>query len=263
MIHFITICATKKLSVPAPAIDLYKGGYWDIVKEISSKVDYTWILSAQNGLISSNKVIKPYNLSFKPDSQDYIGHIGLNPTKYWDAITCYDKDNSVKKLIESYPNDRFILYASNSYMKAIKNDLLPVIDNKNLYIFSPDTKGKYFTPHILKTSLKLRYVLGGNKITTTAITIKHFLENIDSIGWDKSNINNYFTNMVKDCPEYNRLPNKPKISDDVLIEIIKEIGINTPKTRILKIISSKGFAIGPNRLSRTLFTLKLENNTSN
>lgn len=256
MIHFITICATKKQDVPAPAIDLYKGGYWGIVKEISSKVDYTWILSAQNGLISSDKVIEPYNLSFKPDSQDYIGHIGLNPTEYWDAITCYDKGNSIKKLIESYPNDKFILYASNSYMKAIKNDLLPVISNENLYIFSPDTKGKDFTPYILQTSLKLRYILGGNKITTTAIVIKHFLENIDSIGWNKNNINNYFIDMVKNCPEYDRSPNKTKISDKILVEIIKEMGINTPKTRILKTISSKGFAIGPNRLARVLYTLK-------
>ena len=62
--------------------------------------------------------------------------------------------------------------------------------------------------------------------------------------------------MVKDCPEYDRSPNKAKILDEDLIEIIKEIGIDTPKTRILKTISSKGFAIGPNRLSRILFSLK-------
>jgi len=254
-IHFITICATNKHDIPLPAIDLYKGGYWEIVKKISTIVDYTWILSAQNGLIPSTKVIKPYNLSFKPDSQDYIGHLGLNPSKYWDSITCYDNNNSIRKLITEHPDDKFILYASASYMKAIKNDLLPVIDNKNLYIFSPDTKGKAFTPYILKTSLKLKNILGGNKITITSLTIKHFLENISTIGWDKDNISKYFSNLVKDCPKYERGPNKTKISDEKLISIIKEIGINTPKTRILNTISSKGYACGPNRLSRILFKL--------
>lgn len=256
-IHFITICATKKHSSPLPAIDLYKGGYWEVVKKISKLVNHTWILSAQNGLISSNTIIKPYNLSFKPDSQDYIGHLGLDPSKYWDSITCYDNNNSIKELISNNPKDKFILYASFSYMKAIKNDLMPVISSKNLYIFSPDTKGKDFTPYILKTSLKLKNILGGNKITITSLTIKHFLENISTIGWDKSNINKYFYDLTKDCPEYIRSPNKTKIDDNKLILIIKEIGIDLPKTRILNLISKKGFACGPNRLSRILFKLKI------
>jgi len=255
-IHFITICATNKHDTPLPAIEIYKGGYWNVVKEISNMVDYTWILSAQNGLIPSTKVIEPYSLSFKPDSQDYIGHLGLNPSKYWDSIICYDNSNSIKKLITSHPNDKFILYASASYMKAIKNDLLPVIDKENLYIFSPDTKGKVFTPHILKTSLKLKNILGGNKITITSLTIKHFLENISTIGWVKENINKYFSNLVKDCPEYERGPNKTKIDEETMISLIKEIGVDVPKTRILNIISSKGYACGPNRLSRILFELK-------
>ena len=256
MIHFITICATNKHTTPLPAIDLYKGGYWNVVKNISQIVDYTWILSAKYGLIPSNKVIEPYNLSFKPDSEDYVGHWGLNPTQYWDSITHRDENSSVKNLIENNPNDKFILYASFSYMKAIKNDLLPIINHPNLYIFSPDTSGKELKPHILKTSLKLKDILGGNKITITSLTIKHFLENIKNIGWDKKNIDNYFIDLVKDCPEYVYRPVKTKINDKKLISLINKVGITTPKTRMLKEISKRGFACGPNRLFRILFNLK-------
>lgn len=252
MIHFITICATSKHQKPLPAIDLYKGGYWNIVKEISKKVDKTWIISTKYGLIPSTQVIEPYKLSFKPDSQDYIGHQGLNPTEYWDK----NNSNSIKELIQSNPEDKFILYASFSYIKAIQNDLLPVIDSNNLYIFSPDTKGKQFEPYILNTSLKARNVLGGNKITITSITINHFIDNLNKIGWDKKDINLYFKNLVKDCPEYIRTPNKSKLNDNELINLIQEIGINKSKTFILKSISNKGYACGPNRLSRILNQLR-------
>jgi len=255
MIHFITICATNKHNTPLPAIDLYKGGYWNIVKEISKKVDKTWIISTKYGLIPSTQVIKPYKLSFKPDSEDYVGHLGLNPTEYWEK----NNNNSIQELIKNNPQDKFILYASFSYIKAIKNDLLPVINNSNLYIFSPDTKGKQFEPYILKTSLKVKNILGGNKITITSVTINHFIDNINKIGWDKSSINKYFLDMVKDCPEYEYKPAKTKITDEFLIELIKEIGINTPKTTILKIISNKSYACGPNRLSRILTQLKKNN----
>lgn len=252
MIHFITICATSKHQKPLPAIDLYKGGYWNVVKEISKKVDKTWIISTKYGLIPSTQVIEPYKLSFKPDSQDYIGYQGLNPTEYWDK----NNSNSIKELIQSNPEDKFILYASFSYIKAIQNDLLPVIDSNNLYIFSPDTKGKQFEPYILNTSLKARNVLGGNKITITSITINHFIDNLNKIGWDKKDINLYFKNLVKDCPEYIRTPNKSKLNDNELINLIQEIGINKSKTFILKNISNKGYACGPNRLSRILNQLR-------
>ena len=248
MIHFITICATNKHLQPLPAIDLYKGGYWNIVKEISNIVDKTWIISTKYGLIPSTQIIKPYKLSFKPDSEDYVGHLGLNPTEYWDK----NSNNSISSLIQNNPQDKFILYASFAYIKAIKNDLLPIVPSPNLYIFSPDTKGKDFEPHILKTSLRVRHILGGNKITISAVTIKHFLDNINTIGWNKNDINLYFQDLIKDTPQYEYKPAKTKIDDNKLISLIKEIGIKTPKTTILSNISSQGFACGPNRLSRIL-----------
>jgi hypothetical protein len=177
-----------------------------------------------------------------------VGHLGLNPVEYWDK----NNSNSIQELIKNNPQDKFILYASFSYIKAIKNDLLPVINNSNLYIFSPDTKGKQFEPYILKTSLKAKDILGGNKITITSVTINHFIDNINIIGWDKNTINQYFLDMVKNCPEYEYKPAKTKITDEFLIGLIKEIGSTTPKTSILKNISNKGFACGPNRLSRIL-----------
>jgi hypothetical protein len=255
MIHFITICATNKYPNPAKAIDIYKGGYWGVVKEIDTIVDKTWIISAKYGLISADKIIEPYKISFKPDSQDYVGHMGTTPTEYWD----FHFGAPIRDLISSNPNDKFILYVSNAYMRAIKNDIDGVLDNPNLYIFSPDTKGKRYEGKILETSLKVKEILGGNKISITAITIKHFLNNITRIGWDKSDINAYFNEMTRNIPEYSYIPHKEKINDNELVRVIGEIGLFEPKTKILKIIGGRGLACGPNRLNRILYKLRKTN----
>ena len=55
-------------------IDLYKGGYWGIVKDINSnsKVDNVWILSAGYGIVNANQEVKPYAIALKDNSFDII-----------------------------------------------------------------------------------------------------------------------------------------------------------------------------------------------
>ena len=67
-------------------------------------------------------------------------------------------------------------------------------------IVSPDTKIKEFIPHILNTNLRLRSFLGGNKMTVSSLTVKHLIENIDNIGYTKTEVNKYFTNIISQQP---------------------------------------------------------------
>jgi len=237
-----------------PAISLYKGGYWNVIKEIDNIVDNTYILSGGCGLIKSTDKIPSYSIGFKPDNADYVGHKGFKRNEWWNLI---NPNNKLSTLIKNNPNDKFILYVSFSYMKAIKDDILEVINSPNLYIFSPDTKGKDFKPYILNTSLKMRHILGGNTMNITALTIKYFLENVNSIGWNKDNINNHFTNLVKDLPDVfgDRFSYKrKKTTDDNIIKMIYEIdpNLNSSPKKIQEYIWSKGFSIGPNRLFKIL-----------
>ena len=151
-------------------------------------------------------------------------------------------------------------------MKAIQDDILEVINYPNLYIFSPDTKGKKYKPYILKTSLKMRHILGGNTMNITALTIKHFLNNINIIGWEKEDINEYFINLVKDLPDVfgNRVYNdRKKINDDEVIKFINELDstLSSPTKKYQEYISSKKCKIGPNRLHRILNKMKFDKKT--
>jgi len=236
------------------AMKSYKGGYWNVIKDISSIVDNVYILSAGYGLITSDTYITPYSIGFKPDNEDYVGHKGFKTNEWWNLI---NQNNKINKLIKDNPDDKFILYVSFSYMKAIKDDILEVIDSPNLYIFSPDTKGKEFKSYILNTNLKMRHILGGNTMNITALTIKYFLKNINLIGWDKNNINQHFNNITKNLPDVfgDRFSHgRKKTTDEDIIKMIFEISPNldcSPK-KIQESIWTKGFSIGPNRLFRIL-----------
>ena len=248
-------------SIHIPALDLYKGGYWNVIKDISSKVDNIYILSAGYGVIKSNTPISSYSVGFKPDNEDYVGHKGFNTNEWWNLIN----GDKLSKLINDNPDEKFILYVSFSYMKAIKDDILKAISSPNLYIFSPDTKGRDFEPYLLQTSLKMRHLLGGNTMNITALTIKYFLENINTIGWDKNDINQHFHSITKDLPDVfgNRVYDfRKKIDDKHIIKLILEIDpeLKMPPKKVQENIWNKGFKIGPNRMFRILDTLKKEAN---
>jgi len=47
-----------------PAIDLYKGGYWNNIKKINQVADELYIISTGYGLIKSTTPIKSYQATF-------------------------------------------------------------------------------------------------------------------------------------------------------------------------------------------------------
>ena len=58
-----------------PAIDLYKGGYWNNIKNIYPLVDELYIISTGYGLIKSTDYIKSYQATFSQTSQNCVSFI--------------------------------------------------------------------------------------------------------------------------------------------------------------------------------------------
>jgi|TARA_B110000902_G_C14120394_1_gene517969 hypothetical protein len=244
-------------------VDLYKGGYWGIVKDINSnsKVDNVWVLSAGYGIVNVNQSVKPYAIALKDNSDDSIklnteGQSKESYSKWWDGIIS-KRDLSITDVYNQHPNDIFIVYASFEYMKAIKNDFINIVDKPNVLIISPDTKIKEFVPHILNTNLRLRSFLGGNKMTVSSLTVKHLVENIDKIGYTKDEVNSYFEDIISKQPELPPMnPVRKKLNDDDFIKLLLEIGIDKSKTSIIKEVNKRGYASGVNRTTRILNKLK-------
>lgn len=185
MIRFITICASNKAKIPCKAINLYKGAYFNVVREIYKLVDFTYILSAKNGLVYSEDIFEPYDVSFSPIS----GTIPPNHKEYWDN----NYPNQISNFINQNPQDIFIIYLSDPYLKAVQNDIEKCIQNENVYLFCSKTSIKEFRPYCIKPKFGKEGV-GGNRISLCASSIKYWLNNINEIGWDKNNIRNFFEN---------------------------------------------------------------------
>lgn len=259
-------------STPSPTtsiLDLYKGGYWKVVKSLISnkKVDNIWVLSAGYGIVNYKEKVKPYSIALKDNSFDSIklntiNSNSFNPySQWWDEITKMNH-RTISQVYSENPGDLFILYSSFEYMKAIKNDFGKIISNPNVLVISPDTKIKEFDPYILKTNLRLQSLLGGNKMNISSLTLKHLIDNIDIIGTSRDDINQYFTHLISTLPPLPpRNPTRKKLNDEDFIKVLIKIGINKSKTQIIKEVNELGFASGVNRTTRILNTLR--NKTQN
>jgi len=238
------------------AIDLYKGALWKQVKSIyeSPLLDKLYIISAGYGILKPTDEIKPYSIGFRQDSFDAVQTRGYSSQEWWDGL----KSNiNLKEIIESNPNKKVILYGSNAYMRAISNEVKPLLGSPNLFIVSPDTNSKDFNPFLIKPPLKMRYILGGNTVTVTINCIKYLIENSKDITWDISSINQMFLDLCKDCPDpfFTDRKSKEKKPDDFFINFIPSLPEYTPTmkmAKIRKLINTSGYAMGTSRLYRIL-----------
>ena len=238
------------------SIDLYKGALWKQVKHIynSNLISKLYIISAGYGILSPEDEIKPYSIGFRQDSFDAVQTQGFTSKTWWDQLTPH---KPITQIIKQNPNKKIILYGSNAYMRAISNEVEPLLGLPNLFIVSPDTNTKNFNPYLIKPPLKMRYIVGGNTVTVTMNCIKYMLENQKDIVWDVKNINNMFLNMCKDYPEPFFTDRKAKIkkSDEFFLDFIPLLDGYSKEmkmAKIRKLINNAGYAMGTSRLYRIL-----------
>lgn len=241
-----------------PALDMYSGNYWNVVKKLNShpNVEKIWVISAGYGVININDKIHSYNIGFKDKSLNSLKLNLKNPppkplSDWWRIIT--SQTNTIKDIFN--PNETHILFSSFDYMKAIRYDINNIIGSKNLFIVSPDTKIKDLNPYILNTPSNLRYILGGNKMTSSIKVVEHLVEN-PKLLTNKFDIDIYFQKLLasSSIPQHNRKIRK-KIGDKEMIKLIQEIGIDSSHQTIFKYIRNKNIAAGEARIIRLIHKL--------
>jgi len=107
-------CASKKLSRPAKARDIYASSLFKLNLKFAESLrpDKVFILSAKHGLLELEKVIEPYNTT--------LNNLGLKELKAW-AETVLQQLAQAADL----KNDKFVILAGEKYRKH----LLPSMKN--------------------------------------------------------------------------------------------------------------------------------------
>ena len=232
-----------------PAIDLYKGAYWNNIKKINQIADELYIVSTGYGLIKSTTPIKSYQATFSKSSQNCVSFI-CNPKEWWDDISSNQNITSIYN-----EDDIFIIYTSFIYSKAIFNDLINIIDKPNVFFISPDTNIKQFNPYKLATNIRLIYhpaFKGGNATNISSKCGEWLIKNGEKFGWDRDKINNWFIKEAKDLPhpyENRQLNKNKKVGDKVILSYISKYPDKSLK-QVIGILNSEGIACGTNRINR-------------
>jgi len=237
------------------AIDLYKGSLWDITKTLykDNLISELYIISAGYGVISPNEKIRPYSLSFRQNSFDSTHSQGFTSKDWWDSL-CPNKP--LNDIILSNPDSNIVLYGSQPYIQAISNELKTLPPVSNLFIVAPDVTLKSLNRYLVKPPFKMRFLVGGNKITTTMKSIDYMVRNLNSLNWSTSYLNSHFNQLTLNYPDVKEYKETlPRKGDDFFLKFIPTLLSFTQEKNmksILKDIRSNGYAMGENRLCRLL-----------
>jgi hypothetical protein len=122
-----------------PAVDLYAGGAWSLVKELRNSFDNQWVLSAGYGFINADSIIKPYNVTFSDGHNESIPTLNCTTKKeanmkWWMAVNQnkHNKarfDGGITKLLSDNCNDNFLFIGSKNYIELIVNEINECIEN--------------------------------------------------------------------------------------------------------------------------------------
>lgn len=129
LIHSLNtwVGAFEQNSERIPACDLYFGQAFQHAKKLAEDNKFKLsIMSAGFGLVSGDVKLPSYNATFASN----VDRVPTPHTCWWSSVCHSDLPGiSIFDYITAHPNDRFVLCASNEYLRAIKEDLLSALES--------------------------------------------------------------------------------------------------------------------------------------
>lgn len=121
-------------SASVPALDLYAGEHWQIVKQhlpvkVGSRSVRLWICSAGYGLIPADAPVRSYAATFAPRHQDSVVATREEAQDWWAGLAGWQEPTagaprSLHALVRTSPEAHFVVVMSAPYLRACSQDLL-------------------------------------------------------------------------------------------------------------------------------------------
>lgn len=238
------------------ARDLYIGSYWSIVRQLPEKAHLAgfetdlWVISAGYGLISGDDSICSYSATFAQGDENSITNGSLDSAKraevlrhWWSLVSEYvlvgeSKPRKISQLLQTYPNDFFLVIASGDYLTAVEQDLTDGIN----YLASPDNfliiTSKSFTNENLKKNLvpadarlqcqqsclencEEHLIKRGVRGSIGASLAEKIIEKIAGEGFNSTKLKEFIENRIKESPKLFNF-SRERLTDSDVRDFINE-----------------------------------------
>ena len=226
------------------AIDLYSGGLWGVFLDswgvINGRVKDAklWVLSAGYGLISSEKKIVPYNITFqepKSDTPSILKKISYPSTSnakikilqgWWHLLS--ESKNSLEYLLSEFAEgDRALVVLSKDYLDAVFQDLFEGIKKSkfpnNIAVICNnvnDTVAKRLNSNWLFANNNfVNLPRTNNTFVNGKIAHQLLLEMFENQSgidwWSNDNFNAFLKSLGKTLPKPEKIHRRPSTDDEV------------------------------------------------
>lgn len=261
-----------------PAIDLYAGDHWTVVRGLDQVVRKSgarlqlWVCSAGYGLIPANAPVKAYSATFsahKPDS--VIARTALSRRQWWSELADWrgpskGQPRTLAALAARFPKAPLLFAGSDRYLDAVEDDLMAALDelrsSELLTIFSTGAKpSRGLADHLAPSSARLKPALGGGSMHSLNVRLlRHAIAALTPERLRSDEVARLFQRLLKGAPEMPVHDRKPMTDDDLRSFIRAEFKKNAraKHSPLLRLLRDSGRACEQKRFAEIFKQVKAE-----
>ncbi len=227
-----------------PAIDLYAGDHWAVVRSLPTLAGEfgfeakLWIISAGYGLIPAAVRVHPYSATFSSGHADSIARRFAQRKEedlslWWEAISKRPgpdpkQPHSLRKLISSQPNAKFMIVVSPPYLRAIEQDILSALEStvhpdRVLVITSRDGLRSKLNGNLIRSDARLQAALGGARVSLNARVASMIIMNSGSWGLNAKSLARKLESVVAKSPALPSYDRRRMNDDEVKTYVRKSL----------------------------------------
>jgi hypothetical protein len=221
---------------PIPALKLYAGDHWAIVKSLpvlAGDFGYRsklWVISAGYGLVPSEALLHPYSATFTSGHPDSVARSSGEVTGdalslWWETLSKFpgpdpEQPHSLKDLLITARNARFLIVASPPYLRAIEKDLLSAFGtiakpDRILVITSRDGLRTKLNGNVIRSDARLQASLGGARVSLNARVAAMIIMNSGIWGFDPPTLAKKLNRLVANSPTLPNYDRQPMNDEEV------------------------------------------------
>lgn len=228
---------------PVPAIDLYRGQHWAIVRDLPSVARGSgyhadlWVASAGYGLVSTDAKIRPYSATFAASEEDSVwrpidGDRRTSLRAWWRGLQTIpavlgESLRSLTSLATASPEAIFLVIGSPAYISAMAEDLQGargrLVDPQHLIVITSRDSSLpgWLESHVVPSEAPLGGIVGGALGSLHARTARRILQEAALVPLRADALVSHYSKLISELTS-TAAPVRMKLDDEKVRSFIRK-----------------------------------------